>query len=355
MLGNNSNNENETPRVVINNNENGKDCQVKGMILRGLLDKPPMKGRELFDSIPYENYNSFRVLINRYSSSRYKYIERIGDKVPYSYKLTDTGRIHALNPFHYREKYRNRQAQDRKMFLFEILNNPDKLNHYFGNLNDGQVKTVFDTVKEYVNTDLQDFGDGSDTHQSEEDGEIDYEEKYLELQDKLKQLEIANFNLQLKLSQRPPQTPQVQQTSDKKPPSASVKKRYNLLCTWEGKLLTSSFFENELIPFDVLLKIASKNKMTSWKEKLNLDSAERIGIFARNISSTLIKEGLYRKATADEIKEAGFYLKVNRGIKILSKKYVSINKTVLKQSSIPSTATPSKNARIKIVTDKSKK
>jgi hypothetical protein len=213
MFGNNNNNENETPRVVINGpTAKGKDCLVKGMILKGLLNKAPMKSRELFDSLPYENYNSFRVLINRYCSPRYKYIERIGDKVPYSLKLTDTGRLHALNPFHFRDKYRNRQAKDREMFLFEILNDTDKLNHYFGNLNDVQVKTVFETMKEYVdsNSNLRDYGDENDNHQSEEDDdEIDYEEKYFELQEKLKNAETSNFNLQLQLSQRPAQAPQV--------------------------------------------------------------------------------------------------------------------------------------------------
>jgi len=354
MIGYNSNNVNKTTRIVTNAEPTakGKDCLVKATILRGLLGKPPMKSRELFDSIPYDNYNSFRVLLSRYCSSKYRYIERIENKI----RLTDTGRIHAQNPFHFREKYRNRQAKDREMFLFEILNDPEKLNHYFGNMDGVQVKTVFNTVKEYIdlNSNLQDIGDESDNDQStEEEDDIDYEDKYFELQDKLKQLETDNFNLQLRMSQR---APQVQQPPENKMASASKNKRYNFLCSCEGKMLTSSFFENELIPYDVLVRTANKDKFGSLKEKLNIDSKEKIGIFARNISSTLLKEGLYRKATAEEIKEAHFYLKKNRGIRIISKKYASINKVVLKQSDIPNTTASLRNTpKIKIVVDNAHK
>jgi hypothetical protein len=78
-------------------------------------------------------------------------------------------------------------------------------------------------------------------------------------------------------------------------PSASINKRYTFICDWEGRRLTSSFFASELIPFDVLVKAAGKSTINSWKEKFNIGD-EKIGIFARNISSTLLKEGLYRKA-----------------------------------------------------------
>jgi hypothetical protein len=353
MFGNTNNNENQIPRIVRNAEQTvkDKDCLVKGTILRGLLNKSPMKSRELFDSIPYENYNSFRVLISRYCSSKYRYIERIGDKI----KLTDTGRIHAHNPFYFREKYRNRQAKDRDMFLFEILNSPEKLNHYFGNMGGVQVKTVLDTVRQYVdsNSSLRDIGDGSDNHQSAIDDEIDYEDKYFSLKDEVKKLKTENFNMQIRMNQRPAQVPKV---PDNKLPSKSMNKRYNLLCSWEKNILTSTFFEHELIPYDVLVRTVSKDAIATWKKKLNIDSDEIIGIFARNISSTLIKESFYRNATAEEIKEAGFYLTKNRGIRILSKKYASINKVVLKQSEIPIDATsPKKAPRINIVADKNRK
>jgi len=329
-----NNNGNKTQTIGIVNNPKltakEKDCVVKGMILQGLLDKPPMKSRELFDSLSYDNYNSFRVLLSRYCSPRYRYIERNGNQI----RLTTTGRLHALNPFYYRDKYRTRQAQEREMFLSEILNDPAKLSYFFGNMGNVQVQTVYDTIKQYVDSSssMRDFGDEDDSHQSEDDEEIDFEEKYYTLQEEIKQLKTQNFNLQIKLNQRPAPTPIVPET---KLSSASKNKRYDYLCSWEGKSLTSSFFESELIPYEVLIRTANKDTIGAWKKRLNLDSGEWIDIFARTISSTLLKERIYRKATADEIKEAGFYLSKNRGIRIQSKKYPSIDKIMLKQSDIP--------------------
>ncbi|TGC09439.1 hypothetical protein CUN85_06315 [Methanolobus halotolerans] len=304
----------------------------------------PLRGREIFDGIQYDNYNSFRVLLSRYSGKKYNYIEKLklNDSPNFIYKISNIGRQHALNPFLYRDKYKARQARDREMFLSEILNNPDKLKYFFGNMGDVQVQTVFDTIKEYVdsNSSLRDFADEDDNHQSTDD-EIDYEEKYFESLDQIKKLQSQNFNLQVRLKQRPVETPKAPKT---KLPSTSKGKRYNYLCSWEGKNLTSSFFENEIIPYDVLIKTAEKNAISSWKKKLNFESGENIDIFARTISSTLLKEHLYRKATFEEIREAGFYLVKNRGIRIMSKKYSSINKVVLKQSDIPNNVTSSNNA-----------
>jgi hypothetical protein len=343
MIVSNNGNTNQITRVSSSTKLTAKekDCLVKGLILRGLLDKSPMKSKELFDSIPYDNYNSFRVLLHRFCNSKYRYIQKIGEKMPYLYRLNDNGITHAHNPFYYRDMYRASQSRAREMFLSEILNDPAKLNYFFGNMENVQVQTVYDTIKEYIvsNPSLRDFGDEDDGHQSADDEEIDdeenYEEKYYDLQDEVNKLKSQNFNLQLKLNQRPPQVTKPPET---KLPSTSKGKRYDYLCSWDSRNLTAAFFENDLIPYDVLIKTADKNTISSWKKKLSFESGGNIDIFARNISSTLLKERLYRKASADEIREAGFYLAKNRGIRILSKKYPLINKVVLKQSDIPMTS-----------------
>ncbi|WP_091933907.1 hypothetical protein [Methanolobus profundi] len=68
-----------------------------------------------------------------------------------------------------------------------------------------------------------------------------------------------------------------------------------------------------------------------------------------------MKEGLYRKATPDEIKEAGFYLEKKCEVRIISKKY-SINKIVLKQSEIPNNSASSKNMpQVKIKNDNNRR
>lgn len=341
MIGYNNNIENQEIRVVSNTNQISNDCIIKGMILKILNEADrPLRCREIFDGIPYDNYNSFRVLLSRYSGKKYNYIEKmkLSSNPHYLYQISNTGRLHATNPFLHRERYKARQAEQRQMFLFELLKNPEQLNYYFGTLPDIQVQTVYDTVREYVDSNsLRDFGDVGDKHESEVDHEIDYEEKYMEAQEEIKKLKSQNFNLQVKLTQKPAQAPKV---SENKLPTASKNKRYDFLCNWEGKQLTAAFFENELIPYDVLVRTASKDAIGAWKQKLNLHSDDNIGIFSKTVSSTLLKEQIYRKATPDEIKDAELYLTKNRGIRILSKKY-SINKIVLKQSEIP--AAPSKN------------
>lgn len=351
MQGNNNSTNNQIPRIVTPDSPplGNNDCLIKGMILNALLDKQPLKSRDIFNSIPYDNYNSFRVILSRFCSKKYRYIERIGNTKPYFYQLTDAGKIHAQNPFFFRDKYKLRQSKDRELFLFELLNDPAKLGYYCNNMDNIQLRTIVDIVKEYVpsNSAIRDFGDEGDNHQSVNDDKINYEDKYFSSLEEVKKLKSQVFNLQLKLNKKSSQIPKPTET---KLPSASKDKRYDYLCSWEGKRLTSSFFEHELIPYHVLTRTVSKDRIGAWKKKLNIDDSENIGIFAKNISSTLLKESLYRRATDEEIKNAGFYLTKNRGIRILSEKYPSINKVVLKQSEIPTESsknTPRSNIVIK--------
>jgi hypothetical protein len=357
MIGYNDNIENQATRMVSNTNQPSNDCIIKGMILKILNEADrPLRGKEIFDGIPYDNYNSFRVLLSRYSGKKYNYIEKIklSSNSHYLYQISKTGRMHAQNPFIFREKYKARQAKDREHFLTELLNNPENMSYYFGNMDNLQVRTVFDTVQKYVDSNsLRDFGDEGDNHQSVDDEEIDYEDKYMEAQEEIKNLKSQNFNLQVKLTQRPTEAPRVQEN---KLPSTVKNKRYDLLCSWEGKHLTSSFFSHELIPYDVLVKVANKDAIQAWKQKFNINSDDKVGIFSRTISSTLLKEKIYREANDSEIQDARFYLIKNRGIRIISKKYKSINKVVLKQSEIPNNAASSKNApQVKIRIDKNRK
>jgi hypothetical protein len=346
MMGYNNNIENQATRIVSNTKQSSKDCIIKGMILNFLnaADRP-LRAREIFDSIQYDNYDSFRVLLSRYSTNKYKYIEKIKHSTNshYLYQISALGRLHAANPFLHRERYKARQAEQKQMFLMELLQNPEQLNNYFETLPEVQVQTVYDTVREYVDTNsLRDFGDEDDTHESVDDDEIDYEEKYYDLQEKIKKLQSENFNLQVRLTQKPTEAPKV---PENKLPSTSKSKRYNLLKDWEGKQLTAAFFASELIPFDVLVKVANNDAIQGWKQKFNITSEDNVGIFARTISSTLLKEKVYRKATPDEIKDAGLYLNKNRGIRVLSKKYPSINKVLLKKSEIPNTTPVSKKTQ----------
>jgi hypothetical protein len=111
-----------------------------------------------------------------------------------------------------------------------------------------------------------------------------------------------------------------------------------------------------LIPYHILVKIAKQDAIQVWKQKFKIDGKERIGIFAKNISSTLQKEGVYRMANAQEIKDAELYLLKNRGIRIRSKKYKSIDKIILKQCEIPTNAAVSKNKpQARIVIDKNRR
>lgn len=337
MIGHNDNIENQATRIVSNIKQTSNDCLIKGMILKILngADRP-LRGREIFNHIQYDNYDSFRVLLSRYASKKYNYIEKIkhNSNSHYLYQISSIGQMHAANPFLHRDRYKARQAEQKQMFLFELLQNPEQLSSYINNMNNVQVRTVFDTMKEYVGSNLRDFGDEDDSHQSSSEDEINYEDKYFSSLEEVKKLKSQVFNLQLKLNKSSSQIPKASET---KLPSASKDKRYDYLCSLEGKQLTSSFFENELIPYYVLVKIAKQDAIQKWKQKLSIDSKENVGIFSRTIAATLLKEGLYRKATAQEIKEAGLYLMRNRGIRVVSKKY-KINKVVLKQSEIPAAA-----------------
>ncbi|NPE27306.1 hypothetical protein HNV12_04875 [Methanococcoides sp. SA1] len=61
--------------------------------------------RDIFDSISYENYNSFKVSLNKYCKQGYVQMQ---GKKPYRYSLTEKGKLHAENPYLCRERFANK-------------------------------------------------------------------------------------------------------------------------------------------------------------------------------------------------------------------------------------------------------
>ncbi|MDA0524217.1 hypothetical protein [Methanococcoides alaskense] len=80
-----------------------KDCQLKGLILKSILTGNNTS-RAIFESIPYENYQSFKVeLVNLRKRG---YIIKKGQKQPFHYQLTSPKGIeHAKNPNINKEKF----------------------------------------------------------------------------------------------------------------------------------------------------------------------------------------------------------------------------------------------------------
>ncbi len=75
-----------------------KDCTLKGMVLRAVAkNNNNSTSREIFNSINYNNYRSFRVSLHHYT--RNGYLKKCGDKKPYHYCLTKKGFLHANDPF----------------------------------------------------------------------------------------------------------------------------------------------------------------------------------------------------------------------------------------------------------------
>ncbi len=69
------------------NKISSNDCHLKAMVLQALIPAP-LISKDIFNSIPYENYNSFRVNLNKYCKNGY--IQMQGKK-PYYYSLTEKG------------------------------------------------------------------------------------------------------------------------------------------------------------------------------------------------------------------------------------------------------------------------
>ncbi len=75
-----------------------KDCTLKGIVLKAVgRNSNNATSRQIFNSIEYRNYNTFRVSLNRYVKQGY--LKKRGDKKPYHYCLTKKGFLHANDPF----------------------------------------------------------------------------------------------------------------------------------------------------------------------------------------------------------------------------------------------------------------
>jgi len=80
-----------------------KDCLIKQQFLKNLVE--PVTSRELYETLKRQNYtgnyNTFRGLLYRYQ--KYGYVQKMNNKKPFMYQLTDKGYQHAKNPYLSRE------------------------------------------------------------------------------------------------------------------------------------------------------------------------------------------------------------------------------------------------------------
>ena len=93
-----------------------QDGVLKGLILNAVLDEKH-SSHTIYQSIEYENYNSFLVALNRLT--RYGYLSKIGkgkcNSKPFKYSLTKKGVFHAHNPLlnlQHREQYIQKRAME---------------------------------------------------------------------------------------------------------------------------------------------------------------------------------------------------------------------------------------------------
>lgn len=74
------------------------DCELKSLVLKTVAKQGNnCTSRQIFDSINYDNYNSFRVCLSRYVKNGY--LKKDGTKRPFYYYLTKKGREHAQDPY----------------------------------------------------------------------------------------------------------------------------------------------------------------------------------------------------------------------------------------------------------------
>lgn len=105
-----------------------KDCLIKQQFLKNLVE--PVTSRELYETLKRQNYtgnyNTFRGLLFRYQ--KYGYVQKMNNKKPFMYQLTDTGYQHAKNPYLSRELMaRNYLKHLYRNIEKELVNHPETL------------------------------------------------------------------------------------------------------------------------------------------------------------------------------------------------------------------------------------
>ena len=104
-------------------NYGDKDCMVKQQFLKNLVE--PATSRELFETLKRQNYtgnyNTFRGLLFRYQ--KYGYVQKLNNKKPFTYGLTDKGIQHARNPYLSREEGIRRYRDFQNQRFAELINN----------------------------------------------------------------------------------------------------------------------------------------------------------------------------------------------------------------------------------------
>ncbi|MBI9010509.1 MAG: hypothetical protein JEZ05_10840 [Tenericutes bacterium] len=249
-----------------------KDRQLKGIILKSILAENHTS-RTIFDSIPYENYASFKVeLVNLRKRG---YIVKKGEKQPFRYELTSPKGIeHANNPNINKERFDDLVMRQIKPLALEMANKILNDNELFNQAVDNKIhsKGLVEggiTVVQEGDSNPSDFVSGNDENSENQDESEDIKKLKKRLAEKDEM--ISDLKCDLKNKENPVVTMQIRQISvpvNNQPKQKSSQKsesknkqrelaesRYKL-CKhfYENKLyLTGDFFRKYLNMSPVLL------------------------------------------------------------------------------------------------------
>ena len=307
-------------------NNFSNDCHVKAMVLQALIPAPLMS-KNIFDSIPYDNYNSFRVSL--YNYCKQGYVQMQGKK-PYHYSLTDKGKLHAQNPYLCREKFANKIDAIVSRYGMEIA-----VQHLSGDETareqiENYLKTLQNNKPEIVES-VQKVIEVMPAPESIEPTEDEYgEQRVLSYEELLNEYEVANrkidelnsennrlrnqqmnHNRQIQEMKEKPREPEKEpvKSATKKDVSDEMMERFHLTTEWHGRYLKKIFFDT-LVHYRPYRIIASSNvgelmKM-KWKNGEVVVCDARTGI-------KMVKEGFCEELSAKDIQEQRFHIKLQSG------------------------------------------
>ncbi|NPE30364.1 hypothetical protein HNV12_20890 [Methanococcoides sp. SA1] len=306
------------------------DCKLKALVLQALLPAPLMS-RDIFDSILHNNYNSFRVSLNKYCKQGYVQMQ---GKKPYHYSLTETGKLHAHNPYICRERFANklnaivsRYGTDIGMDVaVQYLSGDEKAKKQI----EEYLKTLQDDKPEIVET-VQKVIEVMPVPQIIKPIDDDYgEQRVLSYEELLKGNELANTkigelnnevnrlrnqqitrNIQVeKRTVAPKELAKEQMTPPKKNvPSDDMINRFELINDWQKKYLKKSFFDALGYYYPYVIT-ASSNVRELMKMKLK---AGDVVIYDTRTAATMLQNNFCRELNAKEVLSCRFHIERKAG------------------------------------------
>jgi hypothetical protein len=306
------------------------------MVLQALLTAPLMS-RDIFDSILYENYNSFRVSLNKYHKQGY--IQMQGKK-PYHYSLTEKGKLHAHNPYICREQFANKlnaivskNGTDIGMEIaIKYLSGDEaakkQIEEYLKTLQEHKpevVETVQRVIEvmpvpEVIEPVDDEYGDQrvlsyEELLQGNELANAKIEELNAEVQ-RLRNQQL-NCNMQIqKMKEKPRESEKnITEAPAKKGVTDDMMMRFELINEWRTKYLNKKFFDL-LVHYRPYRIIAASNVKELMRMKWNQDE---VAVCDSRTGIKMVKEGFCEELSAKDIQEQGFHLKwLKDGIYVVS-------------------------------------